>query len=77
LRASRGREKGWIFARRGRKELRRIPQLVRAKNRVFEPLLELQAEGERNGGFDRLFFLKFNDVIFTVRPPPIRQICWL
>ena len=48
---------------------------LRVKNRVLESLLELQAEGARNGSFDRLLFL--NDVISTVRPPPIRQICWL
>ncbi|KAG0135435.1 cryptococcal mannosyltransferase 1-domain-containing protein [Tuber indicum] len=57
-------EEGWIVTPRGRKELRRIPYLARARNRVLEPLLELQAGGGRNGSFDRLLFL--NDVIFTV-----------
>jgi len=60
-------EEGWIVTPRGREELRRIPLLAKARNRVLEPLLELQAEGGRNGSFDRLLFL--NDVIFTVRPP--------
>jgi len=59
-------EEGWIVTPMGRKELRRIPFLAKARNRVLEPLLELQAEGGRNGSFDRLLFL--NDVIFTVRP---------
>jgi len=61
-------EEGWVVTPRGRKELRRIPFLAKARNRVLEPLVELQAEGGRNGSFDRLLFL--NDVIFTVRPPP-------
>ena len=63
-------EEGWIVTPRGKKELRRIPFLARARNRVLEPLFELQAGGGQNGSFDRLLFL--NDVIFTVRPPPIR-----
>lgn len=54
------------MSRRGGEELRRIPFLAKARNRVLEPLLELQAKGGRNGSFDRLFL---NDVIFTVRPP--------
>ncbi|KAG0639900.1 cryptococcal mannosyltransferase 1-domain-containing protein [Tuber brumale] len=70
-------EEGWIVTPRGRKELRRIPYLARARNRVLEPLLELQAGegGGRNESFDRLLFL--NDVIFTVRPRLIRLMCWL
>ena len=67
-------EEGWVVTPRGRKELRRIPFLARARNRVLEPLFELQAGGVRNGSFDRLLFL--NDVIFTVRLPTIRQRCW-
>ena len=58
----------------GKKGLRRMPFLAMARNRVLEPLFELWAEGGRNGSFDGLLFL--NDVIFIVRIPPIRQICW-
>jgi len=39
---------------RVRKELR-ILYLARARNRVLEPLLLLQAGSERNGSFSRLF----------------------
>ena len=63
-------EEGWIVTPRGKKELRRIPFLARARNRVLEPLFELQAGGGQNRSFDRLLFL--NDVIFTVRLPAIR-----
>lgn len=55
------------------KELRRIPYLDRARNRVLEQLLELQAGSERDRNFDKLLFL--NDAIFTIRPSPILQIC--
>lgn len=37
--------KGCIVTPRRRKELRMIPYLVRARNRVLAPLFELQAEG--------------------------------
>ena len=64
------REEGWIVTPRVKKELRGIPFLARARNRVLEPLFELRPEGESNRSFNRLLFL--NDVIFTVRLPPIR-----
>ena len=66
-------EEGWIVTPRGKKELRGIPFLARARNRVLEPLFELRAEGGRNRSSDRLLFL--NDVIFTVGLPQIRRIC--
>ena len=68
-------EEGWIVTSRGKKKLRRIPFLARARNRVLEPLFELRAEGGGNASFNRFLFL--DDAIFTVRLPPIRRICWL
>jgi hypothetical protein len=51
---------GWIKAPSGETELRRIPFLASVRNRVFEPLETLVAQGER---FDTILFL--NDVVFT------------
>lgn len=59
-------EPGWIWTRRGKKELRRIPYLAALRNRVMDSMLEL----ERNSGrrFDKVVWL--NDVVFTVRRTP-------
>ncbi|KAF3927388.1 hypothetical protein ABW21_db0205142 [Orbilia brochopaga] len=52
---------GWVMTSRGKKELRRIPVLAKLRNRLLEPLEELQRQGK--AGFDRILFL--NDVVFT------------
>ncbi|KAF3940550.1 hypothetical protein ABW19_dt0208000 [Dactylella cylindrospora] len=52
---------GWVWTYRRKKELRRIPVLAKLRNRLLEPLEELQREGK--GDFDRILFL--NDVVFT------------
>jgi hypothetical protein len=51
---------GWITTPEGKTELRRIPFLASIRNRVFEPLEALTAQGEH---FDTILFL--NDVVFT------------
>jgi hypothetical protein len=57
-------EKGWVWGR-GRREMRRIPFLARARNRAVGPLRELALrEGREKRVFDRVVWL--NDVIFTV-----------
>lgn len=53
-------EQGWIKTPTGETELRRIPFLATIRNRVFEPLELLTAQGEQ---FDTMLFL--NDVVFT------------
>lgn len=53
-------EHGWIKTPDGETRMRRIPFLATVRNRVFEPLERLAAEGEH---FDTILFL--NDVIFT------------
>lgn len=53
-------EHGWIKTPSGESELRRIPFLASIRNRVFEPLEALTAQGEH---FDTVLFL--NDVVFT------------
>ncbi|KAF3164186.1 hypothetical protein TWF225_011013 [Orbilia oligospora] len=52
---------GWVMTSRGKKELRRIPMLAKLRNRLLEPLEELQRQGK--GNFDRILFM--NDVVFT------------
>lgn len=52
----------------------RIPYLTRARNKVLERFLELQAGSKENGSFG-WFFL--NNATFTVCPPPIHQISCL
>ncbi|KAF3315728.1 hypothetical protein TWF173_003295 [Orbilia oligospora] len=52
---------GWVMTSRGMKELRRIPMLAKLRNRLLEPLEELQRQGK--GNFDRILFM--NDVVFT------------
>jgi hypothetical protein len=51
---------GWVTTPEGKTELRRIPFLASIRNRVFEPLEALTAQGEH---FDTILFL--NDVVFT------------
>ncbi|CAN9295818.1 unnamed protein product [Alternaria alternata] len=53
-------EHGWVKAPDGRDYKRRIPFLANIRNRVFQPLERLTAEGEH---FDTILFL--NDVVFT------------
>jgi hypothetical protein len=53
-------EQGWVKTPVGETELRRIPFLSTIRNRVFEPLEHLTAQGEQ---FDTILFL--NDVVFT------------
>lgn len=53
-------EHGWIKTPTGETELRRIPFLASIRNRVFDPLPALTAQGEH---FDTILFL--NDVVFT------------
>jgi hypothetical protein len=53
---------GWIKAPSGETELRRIPFLASVRNRVFEPLETLVAQGEQ---FDTVLFL--NDIVFTTQ----------
>ena len=48
-RATLGRLYGWIVTPRG------IPYFAKTRNRVLEPLSELQAGSERNRNFGRLF----------------------
>lgn len=55
-------EQGWVWTKRGRRELRRIPWLADIRNRVMEPLRELAA-AENAQTFDKVLWL--NDVIFT------------
>lgn len=55
---------GWIVTPRGKKELRRIPYLAKARNIVLEPLDDPRIRNATHG-FDYVLFL--NDVIFTVR----------
>ncbi|EWC48789.1 hypothetical protein DRE_00094 [Drechslerella stenobrocha 248] len=54
---------GWVMTSRGKKELRRIPVLAKLRNRLLEPLEQLQRQGR--GAFDRILFL--NDVVFTAQ----------
>jgi hypothetical protein len=54
------KEQGWIKTPTGETELRRIPFLSTIRNRVFERLEILTAQGEQ---FDTILFL--NDVVFT------------
>jgi hypothetical protein len=49
---------GWVTTPEGKTELRRIPFLASIRNRVFEPLEALTAQGEH---FDTILFL--NDVV--------------
>jgi hypothetical protein len=53
-------EPGWIKTPSGETELRRIPFLSTIRNRVFEPLEFLAAQGEQ---CDTILFL--NDLVFT------------
>ena len=54
-------EEGWIDTPRGKKEMRRIPYLARARNLSLRPLEEMARAGRY---FDKILFL--NDVVFTV-----------
>ncbi|KAJ6107300.1 hypothetical protein N7523_008623 [Penicillium sp. IBT 18751x] len=51
---------GWIVTPQGKKAVRRIPYLARARNLSLEPLYELAKQGIT---FDKILFL--NDVVFT------------
>lgn len=51
---------GWITTAKGETHLRRIPFLASIRNKVFEPLERLAAEGKQ---FDMILFL--NDVVFS------------
>ena len=55
-------ETGWIWTRRDKMELRRIPYLARLRNLVMEPLYKMHNSGE---AFDKILFL--NDVVFTTQ----------
>lgn len=55
---------GRIDTPRGKKELRRIPYLAKARNRSLQPLAEL---ARKDIIFDKILFL--NDVVFTVSRP--------
>lgn len=54
--------KGWIFTGRGERgwEVRRIPYLAELRNRVMEPLEQMEKERR----FDTVLWI--NDVVFTV-----------
>ena len=52
---------GWVDTPRGKKELRRIPFLSKARNKSVEPMLTMALNGTK---FDYVLFL--NDVVFTV-----------
>jgi hypothetical protein len=54
-------EGGWIWTKRNKKELRRIPYLAGLRNQAMEPMLEDQRE------YDKVLWL--NDVVFTVHSP--------
>jgi Cryptococcal mannosyltransferase 1 len=58
-------KQGWIWAKHGKKELRRIPYLAGLRNRVMDSMLEVERDSGRK--FDKVLWL--NDVVFTVRIP--------
>lgn len=57
---------GWIWTKRGKQEIRRIPYLAGIRNEVMEPLRRLaqSKNGEKGRYFDKILWL--NDVVFKV-----------
>ncbi|KAF1988232.1 glycosyltransferase family 69 protein [Aulographum hederae CBS 113979] len=56
-------EPGWIWTRRGGKELRRIPYLSRIRNRAIQKMDQLAKDKKKPLRFDKVLWL--NDVVFT------------
>ncbi|EPE30110.1 hypothetical protein GLAREA_12833 [Glarea lozoyensis ATCC 20868] len=58
-------EEGWIWTKRGRKELRRIPYLAGMRNQLMKKLNDLAEDSKERKGqrFERVLWL--NDVVFT------------
>lgn len=54
-------EEGWVFTKRGKYELRRIPYLASLREKVMERLYK-----ERESGREYDFVLWLNDVVFNV-----------
>lgn len=59
---------GWITIPRGKVELRRIPYLAPLRNRVLEPLLEMQDAGER---FEKILFERCYTRLQRRSPPNV------